>query len=85
MDPQTNQNLPTRGSGESMLQAPLYGLASSFMVGGIVLAAAPPGIRWGMFLIGCALVVAARNISVTVTQRGTKERHPCPPRYDADP
>jgi hypothetical protein len=72
MDPRTNQNLSARGRGGSILPAPLYGLAASFMLSGLVLAAAPPGVRWGMFLIGYALVVAARNLSITVRQRGVK-------------
>ena len=69
---QTDQHLRGRRSGESTLHAPLYGLAASLMVGGLVLAGAPPGVRWGMFLIGYALMVATRNISVTVRQRGVK-------------
>lgn len=68
MDPQANQNLRARGSGGSTLQAPLYGLAASFVVGGLVLAGAPPGVRWGMFLIGYALLVAARNVSTVRTR-----------------
>jgi hypothetical protein len=70
MDPQTNQNLRPRRGAESTLQALLYGLAAPFFAGGLVLTGAPPGVRWGMFLIGCALVVAATNISVSVRQRG---------------
>ena len=72
MDPQAKGHLRGRRSGESTLHAPLYGLAASLMVGGLVLTGAPPGVRWGMFLIGYALVVAARNVSVTVRQRGIK-------------
>ena len=72
MDPQDAQNLRPRRSGESTLHAPLYGLAAALMVGGLVLTGTPPGVRWGMFLIGYALVVAARNVSVTVGRRGSK-------------
>lgn len=52
-----------------MPRAALYGLAAVFMVGGLVLAGAPPGVRWGMFLIGYALFAAARNIPVPVRAR----------------
>lgn len=52
-------------------QAPLYVLGTSLMVGAIMFSAAP-GVGWGMFLIGCALVVAARNASATGRTRGTQ-------------
>lgn len=52
-----------------MLRASLYGLAAVFMMGGLGLAGAPPGMHWGMFLIGYALFAAARNIPVTVRAR----------------
>lgn len=68
MDQHANQNLRSGGR-ESTLQAPLYGLAGSFMVGALV-TGPPPGIRWGLCLIGYALLVAAGNLSVTVRRRG---------------
>lgn len=72
MDLQAKGHLRGRRSGERTLHAPLYGLAASLMVGGLVLTGAPPGVRWGMFLIGNALVVAARNISGRVRHRAVK-------------
>ena len=68
MDQHANHKLRA-GRRESTLQAPLYGLAGSFMVGALVTSAAS-GVRWGLFLIGCALLVAATNISLTVRRRG---------------
>jgi hypothetical protein len=76
MDPQTNQNLRARGRGASTLLAPLYGLAAASMVGAVVLAGAPPGVRWGMLLIGYALLDAARSASVTVEPRAVEGRVP---------
>jgi hypothetical protein len=70
MDQHTNQDLRAGGR-DSALRAPLYGLAGSLMVGALV-TGAPPGVRWGMLLIGYSLWVAARNVSVTVRRRGVK-------------
>ena len=84
MDPQTNQNLRARRGGESTLHALLYGLAASFMAGGLVLTGAPPGVRWGMFLIGCALVVAGNDLGHGQTAGGQEGQHPRPPKHDAD-
>ena len=44
-------------------QVPVYALAAASMAGAIMIGGAPPGVRWGVFLIASALVVAARTAS----------------------
>ena len=69
----TRRRITSSGRDASMRawQAPAYVLATSLMVGAIMISAAPPGVGWGMFLIGCALI-AARNASGTGPTRGAK-------------